>query len=154
SHELRTPLNGILGMTELLLDEVRNETQREHLRIVKRSGEGLLSIITDLLDFSRIEAGRIELDPQPFDLQQEVGDTLKALAERARGKGLELVCSLAPDVPAAVVGDAGRFRQVLVNLVGNAIKFTESGGVVVRLRREASDSGLRIGCSVTDTGIG
>jgi signal transduction histidine kinase/CheY-like chemotaxis protein len=154
SHELRTPLNGILGMTELLLDEVRNETQREHLRIVKRSGEGLLSIITDLLDFSRIEAGRIELHPQPFDLHQEIGDTLKALAERARGKGLELVCALAPDVPDAVVGDAGRFRQVLVNLVGNAIKFTEAGGIVVRLSREASDSGLRLACSVTDTGIG
>src|SRR5262245_58048383 len=131
SHEVRTPLNAILGMNELALDTPVTEQQRKYLTVVRSSAEALLLVIDDLLDFSRVEAGKLELDRAPFSLRAVVNDTLRSFALRAHRKGLELVGRIHPDVPDAVVGDAGRLRQVLTNLVGNALKFTDEGEVVV-----------------------
>jgi two-component system, sensor histidine kinase and response regulator len=131
SHEVRTPLNAILGMNELALETPVTEQQRKYLTVVQSSAEALLLVIDDLLDFSKIEAGKLGLDRVPFSLRAVVNDTLRSLALRAHRKGLELVGRIEPDVPDAVVGDAGRLRQVLTNLVGNALKFTDEGEVVV-----------------------
>lgn len=155
SHEIRTPMNGIIGMTELLLDTSLTSTQREYLRMVQESGESLLSILNDILDFSKIEAGRLELDSHPFDLRDALGDTLKPLGLRAHCKGLELAYSIDADVPFVLEGDLGRLRQVVVNLIGNAIKFTEQGEVVLNVRCvEHATSQCTLLFSIRDTGVG
>jgi PAS domain S-box-containing protein len=140
SHEVRTPMNGILGMTELALDTDLSPEQREYLQLVKSSADSLLTVINDVLDFSKIEAGKLDLDPAPFALRDNLGDTLRALGLRAHAKGLALTSHVDPEVPDAVVGDPDRLRQVLLNLVGNAIKFTERGEVAVRVSLDGPET--------------
>jgi signal transduction histidine kinase len=156
SHELRTPMNGIIGMTDLLLQTSLDEEQRGYAGIISQSSEALLLILNDILDISKIEAGKMVLNREPFPIHETMSNLLDLFLHRAVEKEIQLTCEIADDVPAIIVGDPVRLRQVLVNLVGNAIKFTDSGSIslTVDVKSRALSQGILLEFKVTDTGIG
>jgi len=155
SHEIRTPINGIMGMTDLLLDTPQTPEQREYAESIHACGDSLLSLINDILDFSKVEAGQLTLESLDFDIRTTIEDSLEILALKAQQKGIDVVCMISEDVPEILRGDPGRLRQVLFNLVGNAIKFTLHGGVTVQVDlQQETDAAVTLHIAVTDTGIG